>query len=147
MWLRVFGATDDAPDQAAVAASLAGASSSFDGDEGGWYRAEIVHGAGPPVTMERYHADEEGIRAELNSWAAYLETLDYSPHHVALMERTIQSRQLITIRKPADHGDEAGIDRLCAALARRLAEMTNGFYQIDGKGFFDAEGQLLVAEH
>src|SRR4051794_29498546 len=91
MWLRVFGATDDVPDRAALAAGLAGsASSSFVADEGGWYSAEIVHGVGSPVTVERFLADDDGFRAELNGWAAYLETLDYSPHHVGLMERAIQ---------------------------------------------------------
>src|SRR5262245_49510681 len=148
MWLRVFGARDEVPAPAGIEGCLAGAGSvSFVADESGWYRADISAGEGSPITLERFLADEEGIRAELNSWAAYLETLDYSPHHVALMERTIQSRQLFTIRKPIDHGDEAGIDRLCAALARRLAELTSGFYQIDGRGFFDAAGELLVAEY
>lgn len=147
MWLRVFGATDDVPDQAALTACLSRASMTFSADETGWYAAEVVHGEGSPITVERFVADEDGFRAELNSWAAYLETLDYSSHHVALMERTIQARQLITIRKPIDHSDEAGVDRLCAALARQLAEMTGGFYQVDGKGFFDAKGELLVAEY
>ena len=147
MWLRVFGATDEVPDQAALVACLAGASLTFAADETGWYGVEIVRGQGSPVTVERFVAEEDGFRAELNAWAAYLETLDYSPHHVELMGRAIQTRQLITIRKPIDHADEAGIDRLCAGLARRLAEMTGGFYQIDGKGFFDAKGELLVAEY
>src|SRR6476659_8189156 len=102
MWLRVFGAVDTVPDPAGIEACLAGAVVSFVADDTGWYRAEITAGEGSPITMERYLADEEGIRGELNAWAAYLETLDYSPHHAALMERAIQTRQLITIRKPID---------------------------------------------
>lgn len=148
MWLRVFGSLDAVPDPAGMTGCLAGAGTiSFVADETGWYRAEVVCGDGSPITMERYLAEEEGIRAELNSWAGYLETLDYSPNHTALMERTIQTRQLITIRKPIDHGNEALVDRLCVALAGHLAKVMEGFYQVDAKGFFTPEGELLVAEY
>src|SRR4051812_7920478 len=103
MWLRIFASTDDVPDPAALAAALAGASPSFVADETGWYSATIRHGEGPPVTLERFSAEEDGFRAELHGWAAHLETLDHSPHHVALMERAIQTRQLFTIGTPTDH--------------------------------------------
>jgi hypothetical protein len=147
MWLRVFASLDGVPDPAGIESCLEGAVVSFVADESGWYRAEIRCGEGSPVTMERYLADEEGIRAELNAWAAYLETLDYNPNHTALMERAIQTRQLITVRKPIDHSDEARVDRLCGALARHLANVTGGFYQIDNKGFYSADGELLVEEY
>jgi hypothetical protein len=142
MWLRVFAATDDVPDLAALADGLAEVLS-FAADETGWYAAEVVPGDGPPIALERFTADEDSFRAELNAWAAYLETLGDGEAHVALMERVIQSRQLITVQTPAG---EDGAARLGAALARRAAHMTGGFYQIDGEGFFDAEGELLVAE-
>lgn len=147
MWLRVFAATDGVPDPAALADCLGGAAADFVGDDTGWYSAAIRHGQGSPVTLERFHAEEDGFRAEMNGWAAYLETLDYSPNHVDLMRRAVQARQLFTLRKPIDHGDEAGVDRLCLALARRLAALTGGFYQIDAKGFFEADGVLLVVEY
>lgn len=147
MWLRVFGASDTVPAPAGIESCLPGAEVAFVADETGWYAAGIVAGEGSPITVERYLADEDGIRAELNAWAGYLETLDYSPHHAALMERAIQARQLITIRKPIDHANEALVDRLCLALAKHLAAVTGGFYQVDAKGFFTAEGELLVAEY
>ena len=99
--------------------------------------------AGRPITVERFGADEEGIRAELNSWAAYLETHESSPHHLPLMERTIQSRQLFTVERP---DDEASSARLCEALCRHLAGQTGGFFQVDEQGFFAADGTLLVGE-
>jgi hypothetical protein len=113
MWYRVFGSLDAAPD----------------------------FGADAPLVLERFHADDEGIRAELNSWAAFLETCG-GPHHVRLMERTIQARQLFTLTDPTTDVVDPG----CVALCRRLAAETAGFYQIDDIGFFDADGTLLVEE-
>jgi hypothetical protein len=97
--------------------------------------------------VERWLADEEGIRAELNAWAAYLETCEYSPHHGPLMERCVQTGQLFVIRKPVDCADEARVGRVCDALCRRLAGMTGGFYQADGEGVYEADGEMLVREY
>ena len=113
---------------------------------GKWYRvfgsldtpADIE--ASTPLTLECFRADEEGIRAELNSWAAFLETCD-GPHHIPLMERTIQTKQLFTLHDPTDEAPFA-----CITLCRHLASITAGFYQIDDIGFFDAAGTLLVEE-
>jgi hypothetical protein len=117
----------------------------FAGDDTGWYRCELELEGGGLVVVERYLAEEEGVRAELNSWAAVLETCEDSPQHVPLMERTIQSRQLFVVRRPED-GDEALVEQFCLGLVRLLAEQTGGFYQVDGQGFFEADGTLLVAE-
>lgn len=150
LWYRVFAATDDMPSPAGLEACLAGlgvaAAAQFVQDESGWYRAELALGPGSPLVLERWLADEPGVRAELNTWAAYLETLDYSPHHGPLMERAIQSRQLFTLRRPIDHPDDALVARACEALCRHLATQTGGFYQDDDRGFFAADGTLLVQE-
>src|SRR5262245_33597511 len=119
-WYRVFGRLDAVPPAEALAA---GADASFESDEGGWLRGEIRLGAGAVLELERWTADEEGIRAELNGWAAYLETCERSPHHVALMERMIQTRQLFTLHCP----DEATAGP-CVALCQRLAAATDGVY-------------------
>jgi len=47
-----------------------------------------------------YLASEDDIRDDLNAYAAELETCDYSPNHTRLMEHAIQTKQLITLRKP-----------------------------------------------
>jgi cytochrome c peroxidase len=151
LWYRIFAARDTMPVPADLDACLAGAGVpwrvSVAGDAGGWYRADIVVSAGSSLVLERWLADEVGIRAELNSWAAYLETCADSPHSPDLMERTIQARQLFTLRRPAVAGDEEWIERVCLALSRHLATVTEGFYHIDGQGFFTAQGTLLVKEH
>jgi hypothetical protein len=142
---RVFGRRDAAPAAEAILAHLGGrglaVAGRFDGAGEGWFSAELAFGEGAPAHLERFLASEEGIRAELNSWAAYLETCDDSPQHLGLMERVIQSRQLFTLRRPSDHAG-AG----CVEVCRFLAAATDGFYQADGEGFFEADGGLLVRE-
>jgi hypothetical protein len=147
-WYRIFGRSEATPDPAAFLEELrrlAPVTGTVDAEGGDWFRVELsLHGGGA-LDLERFLADEEGIRAELNSWAAYLEASD-TPHSLALMERVIQSRQLVTLRRPADHADEALVERLCVATCRWLAAATDGFYQADDQGFFEADGTLLVRE-
>lgn len=151
MFSRVFASTDAPPAPAGIEACLAGlgvaVGARFDEDESGWHRAELTLGGGAPLVLERWLADEEGLRAELSSWAAYLETLDYSPNAGPLMERAIQARQLFTLRRPIDHPNEALLGRACQALCQFLARETSGFYQADDRGFFAADGEVLVPEY
>jgi hypothetical protein len=140
-WYRVFGSNDAQPAPAAILECLQGPGhpvrGDFTGDEAGWYAAAI-HCGDTVLELERFLVTEEGIRGELNNWAAWLETCEHSPQHVPLMERVIQSRQLFTLRGP----DE----RLCVALCRFLAEATEGVWQADDAGFFATDGTLLVPE-
>lgn len=124
---RVFGATDTLPTPEDIEACLA-AGGVFSVDADGWFRAEIAG-----VIVERWLAGEDGIRAELNAWAAALEPLE---EH-ALMERIIQTRQLFVV-----HADGAADAR---PLCRLLARLTEGVYQADDEGFFAADGRALVA--
>lgn len=140
-WYRIFGRTDQVPAPADIEACLTGAGPFFSNvfaDETGWYRAEIRTASGPTLVLERWLADEEGIRAELNSWAAFLETCEHSFHSRSLMEQVIQSRQLITLSAEGDS------HRLCTLLCQLLARTSDGFYQVDDEGFFSADGDLLV---
>jgi len=63
------------------------------------------------------------------------------------MERVIQTRQLFTYRKPIDHSDDAILERLCETLAQFLAAQLDGTYQIDTRGWFTADGTLVVQEY
>ena len=151
-WYRVFGGGEQQPAPEALleqlqALGVAGPTH-FRGDEEGWTSAEIVLAAGAaPLLLECFLVSEPGIRAELNNWAAWLETYDYSPNHVSLMERVIQTRQLYTLRRPLDHADEVRLERVCVGLCRYLAGATGGVYQSDGEGFFAADGTLLLQEY
>jgi len=145
MWYRIFCASETTPAPAATLQrlnDLAPVAGHFHGDEEGWFRAELVV-AETTLMLERFLSREEGVRAELNIWAAHLETCGDGPEHVRLMERMIQTRQLFTLER----SDQASsLDNICVALCRWLAETTDGVYQIDGQGFFAADGAQLVRD-
>jgi hypothetical protein len=154
-WYRVFGRSAAAIEPAALLEYLHGqgfrVAGHFHGDDRGWFRAELVMADdAPPVVVERYFADEEGIRAELNSWAAWLEEQEDNPHHLPLMERLIGTAQLFTLRQPIEDADDPGdaelVELLCLTCCRHLAAATDGVYQADHGGFFTADGTLLVGE-
>jgi hypothetical protein len=145
-WHRVFGRGDREPSPGDLLAHLNGLgfpiTGHFRGDDQGWFSAELIGPGQPTLTLDRYLSTEEGIRAELNMWAAWLEALASGPDQVSLMERLIQTRQLFTFPLPPD---AAGAE-LAVVLCRYLAEATDGVYQIDGRGLFAADGSLLVSE-
>jgi hypothetical protein len=151
MWYRVFGTNPTEPAPAALLEHLqrtwAGVTGKFSGDEQGWFRGELISPAGDiSLELERYLASEEGIRAELNSWAAWIETQEGNPHQGLLMQHMISTTQLFTL-KPV--GNQVGLGRAqkqCEAICRFLARETEGVYQVDGEGFFAPDGALLVKE-
>lgn len=151
-WYRVFGATETQPHPEALLEYLRGlgvtGSAQFRGDADGWTALEFVLAEGfSPLILDCYLSSEAEIRHELNTWAAYLETCDYSPNYSSLMERAIQTKQFYTLRRPLDHADEARLDRISESLCRYLAQATDGVYQYDTEGFFAADGTLLLQEY
>ncbi len=147
---RVFGRSDGAPDRDALAQTILalapGAAIQWDEAEQGWLRCEI-HLAGhvESLQVDRFLRAEEGIRAELQAWAAWLETTD-SPHTTELMQRLIGTQQVFTLKPPETRSADASIEQICLAVCQFLADATEGVYQIDERGFFSADGNLLVAE-
>jgi hypothetical protein len=151
MWLRVFAPTVTNVPPAALADALAAAGvpvvPHFKGDDLGWTTGELhLPNGGTPLLLARYLTKEDDLRDDLNAHAAELETMTYSPNAVPLMERVIQTRQMVTIRKPLDYPDELVVETACDTVARFLAAATGGVYQIDGRGWFDATGERLVEE-
>lgn len=152
MWYRVFGRSVEEPPAAALAGHLHAlglpVEPHFKGDDLGWTSGELrCPGLNAPVALDRYLAREDDIRGDLNAFAALLETCDYSPNHAPLMERVIQSQQLIVIRKPLDAVNEIVLDRILLETCRFLAVRTDGVYQVDGQGWFAADGSLLLQEY
>jgi hypothetical protein len=146
-WFRVFGKSDAPVEMAALLEHLDALGLTVKGrfweDHLGWFRAEFrPHSDAEPLLLERYLPDEEEIRGELNSWAAWLETREDCPEHLWLMEHVIQTRQLFTMPLRGE-----GRDGFAVALCRYLASVADGVYQVDGEGFFAADGKLLVAEN
>ena len=106
----------------------------FRGDDRGWFAAELVLADDDRrSTVERYLADEEGIRAELNTWAAWLETQDDSPTHRELMQHMIGTHAALHAARPTRAGRRRSVEQLCVALCRFLAAATDGVYQVDGQ--------------
>jgi hypothetical protein len=152
MWYRVFGRAATQPSLVVLTEHLHAAGllvqPHFKGDDLGWTAGELrLPGGGTPVFLERYLTSEDDIRNDLNAFAAELETCDYSPNHTQLMQHTIQTQQLITLRKPVDAVDEVTLDQVLEAACRFLAAETDGVYQIDGRGWFSAAGELLLHEY
>jgi hypothetical protein len=152
MWYRVFGHSATEPPPAALVAQLAAAGIAcephFRGDDLGWTAGELrLPAGGTPVYLNRYLTDEDDLRDDLNAHAAELETCDYSPNNGMLMQRVIQSKQLVTLRKPVDAADEIALEKVLEESCRFLAAATDGVYQIDGRGWFSANGELLLQEY
>lgn len=152
MWYRVFGRNSTEPSPAALAERLHAAGipvePHFKGDDLGWSSGEfLLPGSKTPVRMDRYLTAQDEIRDDLNTHAAILESCDYSPNHGALMERVTQTEQLIVIRKPVDAADEVSLEKVLLELCRSLADSVDGVYQIDGEGWFDSSGELLLKEY
>jgi len=152
MWYRVFcHSTDDVPPSDLLARLHEEGlvvRGDFRGDDLGWSSAEIRFGPGGPIWLERWLSDEDDLRDDLNSWAAWLEsTASYSKVGPGLMEPMIQTGQLITLRKPTDPSDEIVLERLCETVCRFYAARLDGFWQADGRGFFSADGERLVEEY
>ena len=151
MWYRVFGASEVEPAPAALAEHLhaigLAVEPHFKGDDLGWTTGELRLPVGSPVYLARYLTKEDDLRDDLNAHAAELETMDYSPNSGPLMARVVQTKQLVTLRKPVDAADEVRLERVLEAAARFLAAATDGVYQIDGRGWFAANGDLLVQEY
>jgi hypothetical protein len=152
MWYRVFGREGSEVAPSALAAELHAAGvpvePHFRGDDLGWTAGELrLAGLNTPVTLDRYLADEDDIRDQLNAHAAELETCDYSPNAPALVTHVALTKQLFVLRKPVDASDEVALENLLTAACRFLAARTAGVYQIDGQGWFAADGELLVQEY
>ncbi len=152
MWYRVFGLDAAEVPPAALAEHLHGLGIAvephFRGDDLGWTSGELrLPGGGTPIYLNRYLTAADDIRADLNGYAAELETYDFHPAHRHLMEHAIQTQQLIVMRRPADGADEATLETALEACCQFLAGRTQGVYQIDGRGWFATDGTLLLPEY
>src|SRR5579884_2408487 len=116
-WWRVFGTIETGPEPAAVLQRLYDlrlpVRGNFHGDDRGWFRAELCLNGEEPVHLERYLADEEGIRAELNTWAAWLEAQADARRSGWLMVQMIGTRQLFTLQAPAGVQSDGFCQAVC----------------------------------
>lgn len=69
----------------------------FKGDDLGWTDGEHRVHRGSPILVACWLTKEDDLRDDLNADAAELETLGHTPQTHALMERVIQTKQLISL--------------------------------------------------
>jgi hypothetical protein len=151
MWLRVFSVKEQAPEPAKLLEHLQAQGfqvrGDFGGDSLGWFRAELhLEGAEEPIPLQRYLANEEDLRDDLNSWAAWLETVEGNRQARRLMQQMIGSAQVFTFQLAPDLDEDEPALQMCLAACKYLAQETQGVYQVDHKGFYAPNGTLLVAE-
>lgn len=151
VWFRVFGSNPVEPRPEAVLEQVRqlgiAVTGNFRGDEQGWFEAELVLPAElPGLHLERYLVKEEGLRGELNAWAAWVEATPPNPYQTWLMQQLISTTQLFTLEQSWEDGQGTPLERVCLEVCRFLARETAGVYQIDRQGFFAADGKLLVEE-
>jgi hypothetical protein len=144
-WYRVFARSAASVPPAVVLADLvfdgAAVQGHFQADEHGWYRCELKTDREiGPIVVECFRVLEEGVRPEMQSWAAYLETLE-SPYSAEFMAAVNAAAQVFTMQLLDVRAAE-----LLRQLCGNLAQAADGFYQVDGEGFFWSNGSLAVGE-
>lgn len=151
MWHRVFGLKPDevSPSQLVEHLHSLGLSVEphFKGDDLGWTAGELHLPGGSPVRLERFLTSEDELRRDLNTFAAELETMTFAEHRNKLMQHCIQTQQMIVLRRPSDHSDDATLENVCVSTLQFLATQTDGIYQIDGEGWFAVDGECLLQEY
>jgi hypothetical protein len=150
-WYRVFGSASlqPAPEELLAEARSQGTLvvGTFHRDQQGWFQAELrLEGQESAVQVHCYAADEPDVRRELNTWAAWVESVTDDPLAGQLMARLIAARQVYTLHPDGMGNSTVLIEKLCTAVTRFLARQTEGIYQVDDEGLFDATGTLLVQE-
>jgi hypothetical protein len=152
MWYRVFALKPDMPQPADLQEHLRALSVDVPfqvrGDDKGWTACTLkLAEDSSPLHLERFLAEVDDIRDDLDTWAAWLETHEHEPNYLKLMQHVIGTQQLFTLRRPLDHADEIQMDRVCEGMVKFLAGQCEGIYQIDGQGFFTADGRKLLQEN
>jgi hypothetical protein len=152
MWYRIFGRSEAGVPPELIAEHLHAVGlpvePHFRGDDLGWTSGEFrLPGLNTPVSLDRYLATADDIRDDLNTHAAVLETCDYSPNNGRLMEHVALTKQLIVLRKPLDAVNEVTLEKLLLEVCQFLCVHIDGVYQIDGQGWFEADGTLVLQEY
>ena len=146
MWYRIFSVTPEEVGPAVIAEHLHAhgrkVEPHFKGDEFGWISGELKLPAGGIVRLDRYLTEEDGIRSELNAFAAEIEDLEESQRSARLMEIVIGTKQLVAISKEEDTGAE--VDQTCEETARFLTKQSQGVLFIEDRGWFGPDGEELI---
>jgi len=147
---RVFGLSDAEPSPASLLTYLRGHYPAlvghFKGDDLGWLRAELIMAPhAPAIILERFLGSESEIRSQLNTWVAWLETVEH-PRRMSITDQVVETQQLFTLQLPDELHERQDARELARLVCQYLAQVTNGIYQVDEFGFFSSDGLLLIPE-
>jgi hypothetical protein len=148
IWHRVFATAGHEIPPAEICAVLTSRDvefrPTFRGDDQGWFSARFHLAGDSSIQVERYLVREERMRGELNSWCAWVEASPQTPQQAAVLDRLVACQQIFTLLGECPEGETPAL--VCRELAQWLAVRLEGIFQIDGQGFFDSAGNMLVAE-
>jgi hypothetical protein len=151
-WIRIFGTNNWRPRASALVEHLLRAGFRIDsdvlGDDDDWEQVTLEDpGTEAPVMLERMPPDSAEVCDEVEPLLEALERMDDVVDVDQIEDVLRQTRQLFIVGIPSGlHSDET-VERLSTTLSQFLAQQTKGIYQVDGEGFYDAKGMLLLEEH
>ncbi len=145
-WFRVFMLQEDGPEPSSFMESLQlilpEVTGKFRADEDGWFQLILSHSSFGELSIDHFLSSEKGVRAEINTWAAWLE----SKQRLDLMERIIQVKQILSFEVTPELEENGTDPSLFKKLSLTLASISQGFVHIDGIGFIEADGSLLIED-
>lgn len=145
-WFRVFLLQEDGPKPSGIMECLQSlipeVKGKFRTDEDGWFQLIIDHSSIGELTIDHFLTSEKGVRSEINTWAAWLE----SKQRFDLMERIIQVKQILSFEVTPEMEDNVSDSLVYKRLALALAALAEGVVHIDAVGFLEPDGTLLIED-
>lgn len=145
-WFRIFNPSlaDWEPEKVmeGLQPLFPGIQGKFRTDDDGWFQLVLSHESLGELPIDRFLSTEKGVRAQLNTWAGWLETKDRHD----LMEKIIQVGQIISFELPDDLESDSPEFANYRKLARFCASICHGFFHADGVGFVDEYDRLLIED-
>lgn len=145
-WFRVFMLQEVGPEPSSIMEQLQmflpQIQGKFRADEDGWFQLVLSHASLGELILDHFLSSEKGVRAELNTWAAWFE----SKQRLDLMERIIQVKQILSFEVTPELEENVTDPSLFKKLSMVLAALGQGFIHIDGIGFIEADGSLLIED-
>ena len=145
-WFRVFLLQEEGPEPFRIMECLQSlvpeVKGKFRTDEDGWFQLILDHSSIGELTIDHFLTSEKGVRAEINTWAAWLE----SKQQFDLMERIIQVKQILSFEVTPEMDDNVSDALVYKRLALALAALAEGFVHMDGVGFLEPDGTVLIED-
>jgi hypothetical protein len=141
----IFGthATAPAPDAVLALARrfFPKAAMTIEEGEPGWNALHLRLNEQYHFSLYRFRRDEKDIRGELQAWAAAIEEQVEQPEQDVLLRQVATAQQIIEFWVESIQEDAQSF---AFVLCQYLATTTAGVFHIDGRGYFNTQGELLL---